>query len=220
MTPSDQGDASRRHALRNSLNHILGYTDLLIEEASERSPEEIVADLQKIQGAGREMLALLEGEPVPAPPSGSAVAAPLILDTGAVLVIDDDADNRELLTRSLESVGYTVTQATSGAEALALLRSVELDLVLCDVLMPGLSGIEVLQQIRSVFADALPVVMLSGVDQLDIVVTCLELGADDYLSKPFEPAILRARVRASIERKRLRQREMELSQELSGRYVL
>lgn len=218
MTPSDNGDASRRHALRNSLNHILGYTDLLIEEAPERSPAEIIADLQKIQSAGREMLALLEGEPVPPPPSSAA--APLVLDTGSILVVDDDADNREVLSRSLQSVGYTVTEATSGEEAMAFLRSAEFDLVLCDVVMPGVSGIEVLQHIRSVFADALPVVMLSGVDQLDIVVTCLELGADDYLSKPFEPAILRARARASIERKRLRQREMELSQELTGRYVL
>jgi sigma-B regulation protein RsbU (phosphoserine phosphatase) len=106
----------------------------------------------------------------------------------------------------LQREGYqNLTAATDGQQALDLLRSRPFDLVLLDVMMPGLNGYEVLERMR---ADAqlrhIPVIMISALDEIDSVIRCIELGAEDYLSKPFNPTLLRARVGASLEKKRLR----------------
>ena len=123
----------------------------------------------------------------------------------AFLVVDDNDDNRFTLTRRLAREGYTnLTSAVNGREALAKLRTENFDLVLLDVMMPEMNGYEVLEQMN---ADArlreIPVIMISALDQVDSVVRCIELGADDYLTKPFNPVLLRARVGASLEKKRL-----------------
>jgi sigma-B regulation protein RsbU (phosphoserine phosphatase) len=124
----------------------------------------------------------------------------------ALLVVDDNDDNRFTLTRRLAREGYTnLSSAVNGREALVKLRAESYDLVLLDVMMPEMNGYEVLEQMG---ADArlrdIPVIMISALDQIDSVVRCIELGADDYLTKPFNPVLLRARVGASLEKKRLR----------------
>ena len=124
----------------------------------------------------------------------------------ALLVVDDNDDNRFTLTRRLAREGYKkVTSAVNGREALERLRADHFDLVLLDVMMPEMNGYQVLEQMHG---DArmrdIPVIMISAVDQLESVVRCIELGADDYLMKPFNPVVLRARVGASLEKKRLR----------------
>jgi sigma-B regulation protein RsbU (phosphoserine phosphatase) len=124
----------------------------------------------------------------------------------ALLVVDDNDDNRFTLTRRLAREGYTnLSSAVNGREALERLRADNFDLVLLDVMMPELNGYQVLEQMN---ADArlreIPVIMISALDQIDSVVRCIELGADDYLTKPFNPVLLRARVGASLEKKRLR----------------
>ena len=127
-------------------------------------------------------------------------------DDWTLLVVDDSDDNRYTLTRRLAREGYTrVLTAANGVEALALLRARRVDLVLLDIMMPDMDGYQVLEALK---ADEVlrhtPVIMISGVDQVESVVRCIELGADDYLPKPFNPTLLRARVGASLEKKRLR----------------
>src|SRR5262249_28747172 len=128
-------------------------------------------------------------------------AAPL---RGDVLVVDDNEGNRDVLARRLEREGCTVVAVDGGAAALDLLARRGFDLVLLDVLMPEMNGLEVLARLRSSaeFRD-LPVVMLSALDETESVVRCIELGADDYLAKPFNPVLLRARIGACLEKKRL-----------------
>ena len=123
----------------------------------------------------------------------------------ALLVVDDNDDNRFTLTRRLAREGYTnLSSAVNGREALEKLRAETFDLVLLDVMMPEMNGYEVLEHMS---ADArlreIPVIMISALDQVDSVVRCIELGAEDYLTKPFNPVLLRARVGASLEKKRL-----------------
>jgi adenylate cyclase len=122
-----------------------------------------------------------------------------------LLVVDDNEDNRYALTRRLAREGYaTIATAVDGEQALELVRSKPFDLVLLDIMMPKVNGYEVLAQMK---ADEnlrhIPVIMISAVDELDSVVRCIENGAEDYLPKPFNPILLRARVGASLERKRL-----------------
>jgi class 3 adenylate cyclase len=123
----------------------------------------------------------------------------------ALLVVDDNEDNRYTLTQRLKRLGHAnVTTAQDGREALALLQSQPFDLVLLDIMMPELNGYQVLEQLK---ADErlrhIPVIMISAVDELDSVIRCIELGAEDYLTKPFNPTLLRARVGACLEKKRL-----------------
>src|SRR5262250_738337 len=124
----------------------------------------------------------------------------------ALLVVDDNEDNRYVLSQQLNIQGYdNITIATNGHEALKVLRSKSFDLVLLDIMMPDLNGYEVLERMRSSpELRNIPVIMISAVDELDSVVRCIELGAEDYLPKPFNATLLRARVGASLEKKRLR----------------
>jgi sigma-B regulation protein RsbU (phosphoserine phosphatase) len=123
-----------------------------------------------------------------------------------LLVVDDNEDNRYTLTMMLSLEGYDdVAVANDGAQALEMLKEREFDLLLLDVMMPRLNGYEVLQHLKEQgrLRD-LPVLMISAVTELDSVVRCIELGADDYLSKPFNPVLLKARLVACLEKKRLR----------------
>ena len=133
-----------------------------------------------------------------------------------VLVVDDNPANREMLGRRLEREGHQVQLAAGGREALELLRARRVDLVLLDVMMPELDGYEVLRQLKgdSTLRD-IPVLMISAVDEIESVVRCIELGAEDYLPKPFDPVLLRARIGACLEKKRLRDREAQHVRELA-----
>ena len=126
-------------------------------------------------------------------------------DHGDILVVDDDHGNREMLKRRLEKYGYKVEVAENGRDALTSLENVHKDLVLLDLNMPGMDGQEVLAQLKN---DArlrhIPVIMLSAVEEVDTIVRCVMLGAEDYLSKPFNPVILKTRISASLEKYRLR----------------
>lgn len=133
-----------------------------------------------------------------------------------VLVVDDSLVNRRLLVRALAQEGYDGRTAADGIEALATLRAdAELDAVLLDLEMPGLDGYGVLAEIKG---DAslrhLPVIVITGVDELSSVVRCIELGAADYLPKPFNPALLRARLNTCLSEKRLRDLEREYLEEV------
>jgi CheY-like chemotaxis protein len=138
-------------------------------------------------------------------------------DGPALLVVDDNEDNRYTLLQRLRRLRYTnVTTAVDGRQALEQLQARDFDLVLLDVMMPALNGYEVLERMR---ADErlrhVPVIMISAMDQVESVVRCIELGAEDYLPKPFDPVLLRARIGACLEKKRLRDQEIRYLQDVA-----
>jgi class 3 adenylate cyclase len=132
-------------------------------------------------------------------------------EPGRLLVVDDNKVNRILLARGLESQGHLVETAENGKQALEKLRTDSFDLVLLDIEMPEMNGYQVLETcLQDPELRNLPIIMTSSLDELDSVVKCIELGAEDYLNKPVNPILLRARVNASLEKKRLRDEQRKL----------
>ncbi len=127
----------------------------------------------------------------------------------ALLIVDDNEDNRYTLSRRLKREGYdNLTEATNGQDALDILRERSFDLVLLDIMMPVMNGYEALEQMKSDMAlRAIPVIMISAVDEIESIVRCIELGAEDHLPKPFNAALLRARISSSLEKKRLKDQQ-------------
>jgi len=146
----------------------------------------------------------------PAPIIGGVadLASQTVVAPARLLAVDDDPSNLEMLTRRLQKLGYDVTKAVNGRVALQKLKEEDFDLVLLDILMPELDGFQTLEFIK---ADQrirhLPVIMLTALDDVESIVRCLEAGAEDFVPKPFNPVILRARIAASLEKKRLRDKE-------------
>lgn len=121
-----------------------------------------------------------------------------------ILVVDDNEMNRDMLSRRLKRQGYEVIVAEDGEQALVKIKEQSFDLVLLDIMMPNISGYDVLERLKADTATAhIPIIMISAVDDLDSVVRCIELGAEDYLFKPFNPVLLKARVGASLRKNRL-----------------
>ncbi len=138
---------------------------------------------------------------------------------GLLLIVDDNEDNRNVLVRRLEKQGHRTATASSGAEALSALAEQPFDLVLLDIMMPEMDGYEVLSRIKAdPQTQRLPVIMISALDEIESVVRCIEIGAADYLPKPFNPTLLRARVGASLREKRARDREQRYTAELTESY--
>ena len=139
---------------------------------------------------------------------------------GSVLVVEDDRVNRLLLRRSLEADGHTVTVAENGRIALELLEETLPDVILLDILMPELDGFAVLDSVK---ADPrlreIPVIMISALDEMESVVRCIEAGAEDYLPKPFDPTLLRARINAGLTKRRLGQVERERVRDVFARFL-
>ncbi|HQY07294.1 MAG: SpoIIE family protein phosphatase [Leptothrix sp. (in: Bacteria)] len=133
-----------------------------------------------------------------------------------VLIVDDLEVNRDLLARRVQRLGHTIAFAASGREALVRLRATSFDLVLLDITMPDMDGYEALAQIKSDPSLApIPVVMVTAIDGVDSVVRCLELGAEDYITKPFNPVVLRARIESSLNKKRVADLNARLLQSMS-----
>lgn len=138
---------------------------------------------------------------------------------GKILVVDDDYLNRVKLSTNLEEAGYAVMLAKEGQEALQLMRAQPFDTVLLDLMIPVMDGFQALQLMKSDESlQHLPVIVISGEDDLDSVVRCIEMGAADHLPKPFNPIVLRARVGACVNQKRSHDRETQLFSELQQRY--
>jgi two-component system cell cycle response regulator len=143
-------------------------------------------------------------------------------ERGRILVVEDDPLARSILTRRLRAEGHEAETAESGRQALdrlARANAVPFDVVLLDIEMPELDGYETLSRIKeNEGLRHIPVIMISGVDELDSIVRCIEMGATDYLPKPFDAAILRARLNASLAEKRLRDLELEYLEQV-GRVI-
>src|SRR5512139_3553030 len=133
-----------------------------------------------------------------------------------ILVVDDTEMNRDMLSTLVQADGHKASIAENGRIGLELIKTEPFDLVLLDVMMPEINGYQVLEQLT---ADpdlrAIPVIVLSALDEIGSVVRCIELGAEDYLPKPFDPVLLRARIGACLEKKRLRDQEGQLRGELA-----
>jgi class 3 adenylate cyclase len=137
------------------------------------------------------------------------------IGSSAILVVDDNAANRDVLARRLTREGHKVVAAANGASALELVARQEFDIILLDLIMPAMSGFEVLRRLKADERTShIPVIVISALDELDTVVRCIEAGAEDYLTKPFNPILLRARVGASLEKKWLRDREKKFIADL------
>ena len=293
-TPNEQTPAYLRHEYRTPVNHIVGYSELLIDESGERHLEAWVPAFRRIQQSGRRLLEAVqnafcetasadkawEGEafrrdlaiqaaeisgilasitgdlnrghgetladlaaisggigrlnelagqenpgalPVKQIVAGRHRRSDLenhdtpvsIQKGGRILIADDDDANRDLLRRRLECEGHEVSEARDGLEVLDALRAFPCDLVLLDLMMPVMDGFETLSRIKK---DAslreLPVIMISALEEIQSVASCIEMGAVDYLPKPFNRVLLRARIGASLEKKRMMDRERERTKEL------
>jgi phosphoserine phosphatase RsbU/P len=220
------------HDLRTPLHHILGYSEMLIEQAQEQGYVDFVADLKRTHAAGRQLLELITDNfhSLPSPETRAAIMAPTVPETssadaavdgapqGFVLVVDDVENNRDVLSRRLKRQGYSVATAQNGREALERLQAETFDLVLLDIMMPELDGYDVLRRLKAEETlRHIPVIMISALSELDSVVRCIGMGAEDYLPKPFNPTLLKARIGACLEKKRARDREQELAAALQAR---
>ena len=282
---TDRRVAGLRHDLRTPLNHIIGYGEMLMEDAEERgddallgalrrihatakglveviqcalspakahaSESEIAAlrgqlrapvqsivgavdqalatsdptaakDLESIRAAAERLLSLTAEARLPGQPQAAPVPETRRDDAGApatggrLLVVDDNAGNRDVLSRRLGRQGHAVVQAAGGREALDILRQGGIDLALLDIMMPDMDGYQVLETMKADPALAhIPVIMISALGEFESVVRSIEMGAEDYLPKPFDPVLLRARVGACLEKKRLRDQERRKTEELA-----
>ena len=302
MIPPLTGDALKhlRHDLRTPINHILGYTEMLLEDYEDRKSDPVArglgeihaggrrlldwiqgalgetvgsisreqleafearlrpeaerllaasdglasgfqqtpenddafTDMQRVSAALRRLLALsremvhgreLPGEPsVAQPPKAIAESSPPVPGraphedgAGRLLIVEDNAANRDILRRRLEKEGHHVWEAENGVQAIEKLAADQFDLLLLDILMPEMDGFEVLARVKQdPRLTGLPVIMISALGEIQSVVRCIEMGAEDYLPKPFDPVLLRARIGATLEKKRLRDRERRKTEEL------
>ena len=231
-----RSSAALRHDLRTPVTSIIGYGELIAEEARETGDAVLFTPLADVlDGAGRLLKELdrlvafsgtmgsvqeaPEGGPIP-DVLRSAVAVAQRLNryegtaartvTGRVLVVDDTPSMRDLVSRRLVREGHDVTVCGSGREALDLARRGGFDVMLLDLMMPGLNGLEVLDRLRSEpETRTLPVIVISALGETDAAVRCIEAGADDFLSKPLNETLLRARITSSLERKFFRDREQD-----------
>ncbi len=248
--PADLHQTS--HELRTPVNYIIGYGELLMEQCDDLQQAGFKIDLGKIIAAAKSWLGMMEalitaqGVPPSVAPAAKttglktngaeeefisaqcqAEPAPGTPGKGRLLVVDDDASNRDLLTRRLKKLGYRVSSCAGGRQALKNLQAGNYDLILLDMLMPEMNGDEVLKQMKS-HPDYrhIPVIMISALDQVEGIARCVGLGAEDYLTKPFDPVLLQARLGAALEKKRLRDaeqryvRQIEMEQKKADQLLL
>jgi adenylate cyclase len=175
-----------------------------LSETSERQ-------IQQASAVARDVLATIR-------PLGNGE---LDVHEGTLLVVDDHSTNRDLMARQLARQGYSVVTVGSGQEALHKLAAQEFDLILLDVLMPEMNGLEVLHRLKEhpEWAE-IPVIMISALDEVDSVVRCIELGAEDYVVKPFNPILLTTRIRSNLRMRQVRRLERAYAEELQNAEAL
>ncbi|HLQ32712.1 MAG TPA: response regulator [Chloroflexota bacterium] len=192
---------SASHSLLDSMGRVADLSDFDLAEGVVQSlPVERSLALQAMARARAA---------VQADPEGNT-------DAPRVLIVDATEAERDLLSRRLVRLGYRVSVTADGFEALRIVRAEQYDVVLLDVMLPEMDGSAVLEELkRDEQLRDLPVIMLSALDQIEWVTQCIELGAEDYLPKPFEPMVLQARIEASLEKRRLRLKEVEYLREVA-----
>jgi adenylate cyclase len=229
-----------KHDLRNSVGAISGYSEILIEELEDRNElgenartylNHQLADSQKLlqmleslfqserefgedseQGLNVDITSVFESFERSDKDSAQVIS-------GNILVVDDNDSNRNLLAHQLHRQGHTISTTPSGREALKLIRENKPDLILLDLFMPDMNGFDVLQEMHSDAAlRAVPVIIITGLNDKDAAVKCIEAGAFDLLIKPVNPSLLGARVTACLERKAWHDKELAYRKELENSY--
>ncbi len=239
--PAAPSSVTLRHELRQPLNHILGYSELLLEEAKVRQLETFNADLQKIHTAANTLLALLDSVIISAKVEcGSVSAAPqAVVDrsllqgketateavtagreiahlSGHLMVVDDDEVHCDLLSRRLRHHGYRVSMAQDGRLALELIKTEPVDLVLLDVLMPEMDGFTTCERLKAdPGTQDIPVIFMTALTDVIDKVKGFELGAVDYITKPFQQEEVLARISTHLALERLKSRLKENEERLS-----
>jgi two-component system cell cycle response regulator len=218
-------------AFHELIETLLKHAKQLCDDTQALELEQENADAHKILTAVENLRHFVEDGVVPLAAGGAAElsAKPQAADEkaraaprstshrGTILIVDDIANNRDMLARRLEREGYGVIEAANGREALERIARGGLDLVLLDILMPEVDGFEVLRQVKATPSGRdLPVIMISSLDEISSVVRCIEMGAEDYLPKPFDPVLLRARVGACMEKKQLRDHELDYLRQVAA----
>lgn len=221
--------AALRHDLRTPVNAILGYSEMIVEDFEAELSPSVAADIHMvIAECGRFLTQVdetLSNSDSVAESEDAKIDAGIAeglertlahphlnedVQAGHILVIDDTEANRDLLRRQLTRRGHAVETVASAAAALELLQDTTFDVLLVDILMPDMNGIELLSRLKS---DAklrdIPVIMVSGLKEMKAVVRCIAAGAEDYLQKPIDPVLLYSRVNASLERVRWHRREQQ-----------
>ncbi len=200
-------------AARSPISRVIGFADLILAEPPESGLAVYLSDIGKIRDAAQHFLAKARSSQIvikieSARDWSASSTRPPSENAGRVLIVDDENLNREILCRRLLREGYTSIGVASGRAALETLKQETFDIILLDIQMPGIGGIEVLQSLKNdENLRHLPVLMLSALTDVDRVARCVELGADDYLPKPVNAVLLRARLGACMEKKRLRDQE-------------
>jgi adenylate cyclase len=226
---------------RVPIDHIMGYSQMLREQVAIQGDTQWESDLSKINRAAQTWFnlaekALLPSDAIVSPHSlkgvftqttetGTEIDTSFIEEklggeehwSGRVLIVDVDPNNRDILSRRLARYGHDIHTAATGEAALDLIPAGDFDLVLLDVMLPGKNGDEILTELKSDPEwQHLPVIMISASDKIDPVIRCLAAGAEDYLPKPCDPILLQVRIDAVLEKKRLRDQEKVILQELQG----
>ena len=206
---------------------------------------DFIADLKKISTAANKLLQEIDDlltispqeidssppDNLPEEPVAQPLEIDIIIDSGSllsmeleqpletsnytILIVDDNASNRDLLARQVKAQGYQVATAANGRQAINMITTGAYDLILLDIIMPEINGYQVLKWIRANSWRHIPTIMISALDEIDSVVKCIEMGAADYLAKPFNPILLKARLGACLEQKRLRDRESSYLEQLA-----
>ncbi|HEY7206052.1 MAG TPA: response regulator [Methylomirabilota bacterium] len=221
--PAGPDLAAARGTLGPPLERVRAAAEALRIRVAEAGDGARLADLDRVRVAIGRLDGLLGVPPEPAAGStverepGAGSPGPEAGSRPVILVVDDNEDNREMLARRLRRQGYDVRIATGGRAALDALAEAPVDLILLDVMMPDLDGYAVLERLKADPARRdIPVLMISALDDLDSVVRCIQLGAEDYLGKPFEPVLLQARIGACLEKKRLHDQEARHRRDLAA----
>lgn len=203
-------------AVSERVDRVLAGAAAVRQQLALLGQDGLLTDIAPIEAAARQVGELVAIPDRPArqgsePAEGSG-------DPAYVLVVDDDPLMRKVLTRRLERLGHTVREAEDGRQALDILRAEPVDLVLTDLRMPEMGGLELLENLKADPAlRDVPAIMVSGADDSTETIRAIELGAEDFLPKPFDPTVLRARVGATLEKKWLRDRQRALNAELEER---
>ena len=222
-------------SLRTPINTVIGYSEMLQEDAEDIEIDTFSEDLDKIIKSGKALTSEIDkvisfnpnkfvekkDQSFGAIKSVLTSIQPLTKDeetksvTGSILVVDDNKNNTTLLKKRLQKIGNNVAIANDGMEALNRVKDYEFDLILLDIIMPNMNGYEVLEYMKNDKRyHEIPIIMLSSMDDLTSIYRCIELGADDYVTKPFDKMILEARISACIEKKLLRDKEKQLLEEI------
>jgi two-component system sensor histidine kinase/response regulator len=226
LAPAAEGTAAFRIAsLRKEISAPLGVIIHEVAALAARYEGMMLLDVMRMARACTALLTFVQQNNAQLPTRPAAGARAEVIGaandvrerSSQVLVVDDNPGNLDMLGRQLDRHGYSVVSSASGPEALGLLESGRFDLVLLDVIMPGMSGPDVLRKMKATSAlAAVPVIMISALDEVETAASCIEMGAEDYLVRPVDPVLLHARIHSALERKRLQAEQLARTRELEA----